>query len=424
MAALIATMAGGRRRRRRFMGSTFDPLTCALVDDTEVRTPSAPPKPAYLDSIVDPDYGTTITRIVGDPGTAIGDTGQVWPSTHARHFYPKAATWNADESLMRLTRVGTLTFLYLDGHTYQPLYFQSPAGEDSRWHPTEPPLLISMTASGPLIRHRNVPAASVQTVVTLSGYSSCWYNGEGNPSRDGDFLAVNAIRNSDSKTVVFAIQISSQTKFPDLDLAALGFTSLDWASISPLGDYIVVNGTIAGGELGGSGLGDHTQVFDLEGNPVGDPWLVYGRPSHYDLGFDTTGAQVAVGTCKRNPGDGRVLMRRLVDGLETFVSGGGYPTHSSCRAANIPWVFCSHQGFSSSFPPYSDEFFMCHLSPDKVTVLRLGSAHGDRNTPEHVMYASPSPSGTRVIFASNWRESGPDDVPQSYVCDLRAVCRL
>jgi hypothetical protein len=424
MAALITTIAGGRRKRRLEPASRLlDPFLCTLVADTVVRTPTAPPKPAYLDPVIDPTYGTTITRIAGDPGTAIGSTGRTWPTDQARHGYSKRQVWNADESLMRLERVGTMAHVYLDGQSYEPLFLQS-AGGDSRWHPTIPERLVVMTGTGPVIRYRNVLTDTIESVMTIEGYTGCTFGaGEGNLSHDGDWLAVQGTRTVDSKLVIFAVHIPTETKYPDIDLAAAGFESVDWASISPMASYIVANGQIVEGKLNAGGFGDHTQVFDLEGNPVGDPWLAYGRPSHYDLTISVSGDEVAVGETKSSPGTGRMIMRRLSDGAETYLNSGGFPTHTSTRAVNIPWAYVSHPSSSPSYPPYHDELFMCHLSSNQ-TIFRLCSLHADLHGYIWEPHASVSPSGTRIVFASNWRQTGVNNVPQSYVCDLRAVCGI
>ena len=76
-------------------------LSCGMTD-VKPRTTSALAKPGYLRSVVDPDFGTIITRITGDPGTPIGNgiSGN-WP-TVAYHNYPKDPVWTADQKLLVL----------------------------------------------------------------------------------------------------------------------------------------------------------------------------------------------------------------------------------------------------------------------------------------------------------------------------------
>ena len=83
---------------------------------------------------------------------------------------------------------------------------------------------------------------------------------------------------------------------------------------------------------------DQSQVYDLEGNSVGEPWLKYGRPSHYDLTLDEHGDDIAVGVSKSPPDSGRVIKRRLRDGMVTVLTSGGYATHISTRNVASSWM--------------------------------------------------------------------------------------
>ena len=60
-------------------------LTIGRLDSNIVEIPDTP-KPDYLESYIDPAFGTKVTRITGDPGTAIPDVYGVWGNI-ARHHY-------------------------------------------------------------------------------------------------------------------------------------------------------------------------------------------------------------------------------------------------------------------------------------------------------------------------------------------------
>src|SRR5436309_12308709 len=70
-----------------------------LISDTVIRSTPSVPKPGYLRSFIDPIYKTKITRISGDPGTAIPKVGGSW-STIVKHHYSTDQAWNADQSLL------------------------------------------------------------------------------------------------------------------------------------------------------------------------------------------------------------------------------------------------------------------------------------------------------------------------------------
>src|SRR5206468_1340506 len=98
-----------------------------VTDPNKVFSVPSVSKPAYLTPVTDPNFGTQVTRIAGDPGTtltAANGTGK-W-SYDARHWYSKDQPWNADGSLIAIENQtdggGTPDELFLDGSTYQVKY--------------------------------------------------------------------------------------------------------------------------------------------------------------------------------------------------------------------------------------------------------------------------------------------------------------
>ena len=107
-------------------------LLAAVVEaadgaDPALRTdmPEAMPeivKPPYLTPIVDPVFGSKVTRISGDAGSPIRNLDREWGKV-VRHHCSKDQAWNADMSLLVLTRhKGKPNPLFLDGRTYEPLF--------------------------------------------------------------------------------------------------------------------------------------------------------------------------------------------------------------------------------------------------------------------------------------------------------------
>jgi hypothetical protein len=215
------------------------------------------------------------------------------------------------------------------------------------------------------------------------------------------------------------VDLAGPTKYPDLDLAAQGVTDLDWVSISASGTYLVVNGTITGCTTV-SGYCDASKVFTRNGAAVGPFWSEYGRPSHYDLTLDAAGADVAVGVAKSAPNEGKVIMRRLSDGLVTALNAGGYSQHHSARNLARPgWAYVSHPYNGPNWPPFRNEVFAVKLDGSQQ-IERIAHLHATTPTYESQPQVVPSPDGKRVIFASNWDvSSGP---VQAYVADVRSMC--
>jgi hypothetical protein len=287
--------------------------------------------------------------------------------------------------------------LYLDGQTYEVLFARSSPGE-SRWHPTDPNTKIYV--SGNEIGSFDVMADTTTPLASFPGYSNLelgpW---EGNLSLDGNRIAV--LASNGSNQVAFAYDIDADEKLPDLDLSGV---SVDWVSISPLGNHLVLNY--------GS---DNTRVHELTGEQV-SMWSEYGRPSHYDMTVDGAGDEVAVGVSKSDPDDGRVIKRRLEDGQVTVLTNGGYATHTSTRNLARPgWAYVTYQSVEPNWPPYGAEIVAVKLDGG-VTVERIAHHRSIRTVYDAEAHGSPSPDGEKVVFASNWGEDGGPI--GAYVIDL------
>ncbi len=385
------------------IGQEFDLIT----DSIQMYWPSSTlEKPGYLETVTDPDFGTEITRIVGDPDSIIPVIGGTWQPI-ARHGYSKRPVWNADESLIFLeNHRGGRNPLFLDGETYEVISYGGASATEHRWHPADPHLMVLITDHA--ISSWNVMTNEINELFSLTGYRDFhlgpW---EGNLSADGNWVGINAIRSSDNKPVGFAVDLANRSKYPDIDLSGI---NVDWISISAAGKYLVLNGYIDGGD-------DRTQVYDINGSKVGSLWSEYGRPSHYDLTVDENGDEVAVGVSKSSPDNGRIIKRRLSDGAVTVLTHGGYATHTSTRCSGRPgWAFSSfsHRG-PDNWEPYYNEIVAVKL--DGTRVERICHIRGLWKDYYNEAQPCPSPSGGRVIFASDW-ESG-ESIAQAYIADFR-----
>lgn len=355
------------------------------------------PKPEYLQPTTDPAFGTKITRITGDVGTAIQNVnGEVWRNV-ARHGYSTRQPWNADESIIYLDRHKTQggswgPALFLDGETYEVIKEANvPSNNEIRWHPTNPDIMLIIRDGG--IYSWSYSSGTTTQLMAYSGYSGASTGYTGNFTHDGTKISVFATRNSDGKQVVFALDFANNIKHPDIDFSGI---DIDWLSISPLGNYTMVNGNYGNG-------GDRTKIFDLAGNQVGPYWSEYGRPSHFDLTVDLDGNEVAVGVSKSNPDDGRVIKRRLIDGQVTVLTQGGYASHGSARSLNRPgWVFTISTD-NQNWGPYFNEIIGVKL--DGTRVERIAHGRNLLSNYENQAQVCPSPSGNRVLYASDWRNN-------------------
>jgi hypothetical protein len=401
---------------------------CNFVTDSAVHTQQTVAKPGYLQSYIDPVFGAKVTRITGDPGTDIASGGK-W-GTITRAGYETRPVWNADQSLILLENIngGTSGALFIDGNTYQPVFQKNLHGTDQRWHPTQPDLM-NYVGNGSTVDSCefglwNVRTGATTIQITVPGYRDCTMSGTGNWSDDAKVAAVVATRANDGKLVAFAVDTSTQQKYPDIDLVAKGvfYTPDDAIYTSPLGDLIFVSSAIQGG----AGTADNGIVFDLQGNQVGAAWPEYGLPSHVDLSVDSKGNEVVVGTAKSGSYSGRVVMRDMRTGTITPLDAGGYAIMTSTRNKRLPgWAFVNHTGIFSAadaanHPPYDGEVFAVKLD-GSGTVARFAQSHNFFTDYDNQGFVGPTPDGMRFVFASSWGDPSARPV-QTYVVDLRGLC--
>ena len=411
-ATVTATSSG---RSGNAAVSVVAAASCALIEGVSKKAASPLAKPGYLQSVADPDFGTTITRITGDSGTPIPVVGGTW-STVVYGNYPKDPAWNADQSLLLLKHTGNpaaTNWLFLDGQNYRVLFARSgPRAVEARWHPTTPDIMLFVSTDGSVGTWN--PRANLTTVkFRPSGYSGASLgNYEGNPSRDGRSLVVEATRNSDAHLVAFAVDVDAGTKGPDIDLTAANITNLDWVSISPSGGYVVAYGII-------DGTKQRTKVWRRDGTLVAY-WQDYTL-GHYDLGVDQSGNEVAFGAVSKGPSARRYIARRLDTGTVVELTGvvTSFNWHVSTRAvARVGWGYAATNDNTGA--PLDGEIYAIKLD-GSGTVQRY--AHHRSNNIDYNSAPLPTPSldGRRVLFGSNWGSTSGRPM-QAYVADTRQLC--
>lgn len=405
-AAMVSSAISGSK------ASAATTLTCTgLLSDTLTHSVPTVSKPAYLVPTTDPVFGTKVTRITGDPGTAIsGVSGGVWGNI-VHHQYSKVQAWNADQSLMFIETNkggGGTGSVFLDGRTYQPLFRRSCPGNECRWHMTDSSKMFYAGGGGAgnQIGYWTVATGSTSVIATLTGYSDLTIGEyEGNLNSDGSKVVLMGT-DSSSHSVAFIYDLSTSTKSADIDFTALGIDA-DNVSLSAKSNYVVVNDN-----------SDRITVFDLSGNIV-NQFTEYGRPSHYDMAVDQYGDEVVVGVSKSSPDTGKVISRRLSDGAVSVIVGSAYASHTSTRSTQLgSWGLSTYDNNPSN-PPYSAE--LVAYSVDGSKIYRLAHHHGNNTDYEAEVHGSLSPDGLRVVFASNWDESSGRPV-QVYVVDISGNC--
>jgi hypothetical protein len=373
-------------------------------------------KPAYLGTTTDPDTGLTITRITGDVGDSVPTVGGAWP-TIAYHNYSKDQPWSADEAYIVLKQVsnewGAGSYLFLDGTTYAPLFTSTggtSGGGEKRWHPTVADQMITLNSNGRVVWWNPVTNTTTVKVAAVLGYTAHEMGpNEGNPTYDGSKLVAKAVRSSDSHVVARLINIDAGTVGVVIDMTAAGLVDLDWVSISPLGTYVVAEGDF------GLGRSDTRKVWNASTGALVQTITNYGG-QHIDLGVDASGNEVLFSVTGSSPYSHGAFMQRLSDGAATGLSPTGISSfnwHVSTRPNLRTGVLSVNDSLGFT---YDGMLVGVHLgTPNVVTPY----CHHYSNNIDYdsAPKACMSPSGTRVLFASNWGDASGRPM-QTYVVDV------
>ena len=393
-------------------------ISIALPDDVNVRNSTSrttfdfgvPERGNYLEPFTDKLFGSKVTRVVDDPGDGVHGTNILW-SRPARHIYSSVAAWDCSDSLLAIRNAGATKvdgsgaweWSLLDGRTFEPKSSLETSFVEFRWWNTRPRRMLLIT-SGDLIDYDPVTKKSVSipgASAIFAKYRNPGLNGQGNLSNDDGTIVLSG---ADRKTgAVHAVAFSLE-KGHIITGIPLKIPRLDYATVSPKGNYIVVVGEFE------KGKGDRTQIYDLKGSQTGERWEPYGSPSHYDLAIDRDGREVAIGVAKSrlpNVDPGSIISRELETGKTTVLLRGGYGMHISCRNLKLPgWAFVSYPVTDSkTYPPFSDELVAVRIdgSGKFRRICRFHSRGGDYWAQPQ---ASVNTAGTKAVFATNSGEPG------------------
>ena len=439
--ALLALLAGIAREGVAEVYPGFMPM---VTDSAAVYPIPTVPQPGYGYRVLDPTFGTVVTRIVDDSGLPLGSLSASWGSI-ARHRYSTVQPWNSSMTLLSLDNRGTgYSPVLLDGSTYQPVQGPCPNYDhwDSRWHPkvVHSREQINVNPAGTELMWFDV-VNCVKTrswplpIVSDYGIGS----GDGNVSNSGRFAV---IANQQQMVVVDMDPLSAVAPpYPyrrigpvytfaacSLDVAQPGVGHIAHVSMSSSGRYIDVKYGRETESTVCDTLCDMHRIFEVDTalvirpHNMADSSLRCGsfaaRPNgwiyplkHADLTFDIDDANEDVIIGGRScPGStlGRVVKVRLRDGKVTAltnpVNEASY-SHGSARNMRRPgWFYVTY----SRDPKFAGARFYGEVVAVRTDgsgqVQRFGHYHSTASFYEAEAQAVPSPDGRRVIFGSDWAD--------------------
>lgn len=333
----------------------------------KLATPNLP-LPALFQPITDPTFGTKITRI--------GDAGM-------RHSYSRIQPWSPDEKYLFLAKGGSW---FLDGMTYQKIKVQHLPYVATWVNNTQ--MIGTRTNKLVLV---DVPSGTESTIRSWSQFGTnatilTMGEGEGAPSDDGRFFALMGQR-LDGKGEVFCYDRQADSVVGTKLFAGVPNN----CTMSSKGNYVIVEWS-----SGGSGNEQGTWLYNRDMTVVRQ--MATGTP-HMDVGVDAAGAEVAVWL-----GGGTVTRYRLSDGeqyrLVPQATAWSWVGHISAHGP-AGFALCSPNDYENL--PGVDQLGLLDMSKREATVARIwGHQHHTDPTYEMQPQAVLSPSGTRVLFASNW----------------------
>lgn len=366
-----------------------------VLNDTANHPMQAKSKPAYLDTIHDPSFGTVIRRI-----TNAGAGNVIVP------MYSTVQAWNSDETYMILYNKTTGDHILLNGKTYAPvrtLTDVSPIDiEQIFWDFNNPDAFYYPEKTTYNFIKYTVSTSTKQTIFNLDSVTACTGgftlgNDVQMMSWDSDLVTFRC--NNDT---VYSYRISTQK------VTTLALNTINYVAPMPAPS--------------GNLLYHRTSVYDTNGvlhktlNASSTEHNCLGKLSNgNDALFSVAFAQGPSGGCL-----GDIIAHDLDSGYcyDIISQAKGYNyTQSGVHISSLAhknteggWIAASMMGYNKDGQSLLDqELVIAKAEEGNVKVCRIGHHRSDADDWSYwgEPHAVISPTGTRVLFASDW--SGTDD---------------
>ncbi len=376
-----------------------------IANDLNARPMQDINKPSYLGSVNDPSFSnTTIRRI-----------SQVTPNGKIVPMYSTIQSWNANETLLILYEVGGGHRL-LNGTDYTFIRNLNDINPDDLegvfWHFTDPDILFYIdNTSNDLIRY-NVSTQNKTILVNLKDASGCTDGITGGNdvqmmSWDSDVISFRC-----GNTSAYYYRISTNT------ITAFNISDINFTAPMPFPS--------------GNLFYHNKKVYNASGNFVRD--LNIDKGEHSCLGRLSNGddAYFAIAFEEGPDGgcQGTLVAHNATNGIcfsVTPTSDYGYPqsgTHISALAHKNTeggWIAVSMMGYDLDGQDLLDqELFIAKVNENSADVYRVAHHRSDEN--EFDYWGEPhvtiSPTGTRLLFGSDWSGSQDGTSVDAYVAEL------
>lgn len=367
-------------------------------------------KPGYLKTIKDPSFGTTIRRISN------AKNGEI-----IKPMYSTIQAWNADETYMILYQVGKGHQL-LNGTTYQFIRFLDDVNPDDIeqifWDFKEPNYFYYVDKrSDDLIKYNvdaNDAAKRKETLVNLATASGC--NGNISLGNNVQMMSwdsnIISFRCNNESAFYYNIKtkVTTPINVPDIKFEA------PMPTPSGKNFYHATNSYNSAGNiqvtLNEAEEGEHSCLGKLGNGNDGYFVVAFAAPTQSDCYGNVVAHDMASGDC-----------------FNVISEAQGYPysksgTHISALAhknSQPGWIAASMIGFEKDGQSLLDqELVIAKADKNNVKVYRIGHHRADEKEFDYFgePHAVISPTGTRVLFGSDWSGSEDGKSVDSYVVEL------
>ncbi len=332
--------------------------------------------PKYLKTYKLDKFNTYITRITDFKTT-----------NFARHRYAKNQPFNSNSTLIKLE---TTYLLDAKNYTLLKILPKQIHKTTSIWSHKDPNKMFIFRDDGKILTY-NVKNNKLKTIIVIKGYENVSLGlGEGNIDIHDKYAAFACKSGNDLDIVIIDLQkraLVAKKRFKNR------WGMIDWVSVSQSGKYSVIlwnrfkNSHLVSGDVKTYLTKDLSYINTLHD---------YGN--HGDFGFDSNGDEVYV----QFAGVGSINAYRLKDAKATVIQKDrvfeiGANRHLSCRNYKLPgWCFASTDKNGKIFAIKIDSSGFV-----KPLAYHNSSLANYKKSPMPV----PNPTGTKVMFASDFQRS-------------------
>jgi len=348
---------------------------------------STPPLPAWHETITD----TSVPAPVDIFRMTRYNAAWQWYPAHA---YAKIQPWNADG-----TRIKFYSALLYDAATGDLLGDLPGDLWDSRWSHTDPDLLYSFRPGG-TVKKYFLSADSTVILLQLQGYEKVLLGpGEGNTSWDDGRVVLVGKHNTDLDIISIDLHAASVTAVMTLP-GAWGAGDrpayIDWASVSPSGDYALImwNTALTSASQPYNG---HYGVEVYTGDSLRFVRRISDYGNHGDFNFTPAGEEVFVQFYgQQGTVHAYFLDRDSVFTVHTHPDFGYGDAHLSGQNYLRPgWIYASTD-------PSKGGLVVAIKLDGSQTVEYFGHHFSSAANYDKSPMPVPSPDGTRVLFKSDF----------------------